>query len=183
MHCAPAVQHVLQYVSADVEAHAPHQRFVGPQNATAIAVKARIERQHRCSSPKAPPYGSGPRRSADSTVPFFLSPSKNVSCNGQVQWTIVDQWGNREPKSIFQAALSRLLAGRVAAPMGVTGAAGHRLRMAAWAGPAGYPVVGTIAPYKGLAIGYATLGLEEPSCCGCHIRRGRYRGAAVHAPT
>jgi hypothetical protein len=27
MHCAPAVQHVLQYASADVEAHASHQHF------------------------------------------------------------------------------------------------------------------------------------------------------------
>src|SRR5262245_50702972 len=64
MHCAPAVQHVLQYVSADVEAH-------------------------------------------------------------------------EKPKSILRAALSGLLAGHgeVAAPraMGVT-TAGHRLRMAAWAG-------------------------------------------------
>src|SRR5262245_21515242 len=46
----PAVQHVLQNRVPDMEADAPHHGFVGPEKATerAVAVKAWIERQHRC---------------------------------------------------------------------------------------------------------------------------------------
>src|SRR5262249_8635399 len=52
MHRVPAVQHVPQNRVPDMEADAPHHGFVGPEKATerAVAVKAWIERQHRCSS-------------------------------------------------------------------------------------------------------------------------------------
>jgi hypothetical protein len=52
MHWIPAMQHVLENQGPDVEAYASHHRFIGPKNATersVIAVKAYIERQHRCS--------------------------------------------------------------------------------------------------------------------------------------
>src|SRR5262249_15314348 len=60
MHWIPAMQHVLENQGPDVEAHAYHHRFIGPKNTTefsVVAVKAYIERQHRClslPSPKAP---------------------------------------------------------------------------------------------------------------------------------
>src|SRR5262249_4852341 len=91
MHSAPAVQHVLQYISADVEAHAPS------------AFRRPTERnRHRCES--------SDRTSASLLIPesphstqvrapfyctFFSSPFRKVSCNGQVHgpsWTS----GNRE---------------------------------------------------------------------------------------
>src|SRR6266508_5585757 len=38
VHRVPAMQYVLENAGPDVEAHAPHHRFIGPKNATEHAV-------------------------------------------------------------------------------------------------------------------------------------------------